>query len=35
MLLKTIGKVIEKLLVRKIRSIAEEYYLLYLSQIGA
>jgi hypothetical protein len=34
-LLKTIGKVIEKLLTRRIRNLAEEYYLLYLSQIGA
>jgi hypothetical protein len=34
-LLKTIGKVVEKLLARKIRSIAEEYHLLYLSQMGA
>jgi hypothetical protein len=34
-LLKTIDKVVKKLLARKIRSIAEEYYLLYLSQIGA
>jgi hypothetical protein len=30
-LLKTIGKVVEKLLARKIRSIAEEHHLLYLS----
>jgi hypothetical protein len=34
-LLKTIGKVVKKLLARKIRSIAEEHLLLYLSQIGA
>jgi hypothetical protein len=34
-LLKTIGKVVEKLLARKIRSIAEEHYLLHLSQIRA
>jgi hypothetical protein len=34
-LLKTIGKVVEKLLVRRIRNLAEKYYLLYLSQIGA
>jgi hypothetical protein len=35
MLLKTINKVIKKLLTRKIRSIVEEHHLLYLSQIGA
>jgi hypothetical protein len=35
MLLKTISKVIKKLLARKIRSTVEEHYLLYLSQIGA
>jgi hypothetical protein len=34
-LLKTISKVVKKLLTRKIRSIAEEHYLLYLSQIRA
>jgi hypothetical protein len=34
-LLKTIGKVVEKLLVRRIKNLAEEHYLLYLSQIGA
>jgi hypothetical protein len=34
-LLKIIGKVVEKLLVRRIRNLAEEHYLLYLSQIGA
>jgi hypothetical protein len=34
-LLKTIGKVIKKLLVRRIRNLAKEYYLLYLSQIRA
>jgi hypothetical protein len=34
-LLKTIGKVVEKLLARKIRSTAEEHHLLHLSQIGA
>jgi hypothetical protein len=34
-LLKTIGKVIEKLLTRRIRNLVEEYYLLYSSQIGA
>jgi hypothetical protein len=34
-LLKTINKVIKKLLARKIRNLAEEHYLLYLSQIGA
>jgi hypothetical protein len=34
-LLKTIGKVVKKLLARKIRSIAEEHHLLYLSQMGA
>jgi hypothetical protein len=34
-LLKTIGKVVEKLLARRIRNLAEEYYLLYLSQMGA
>jgi hypothetical protein len=35
MLLKTIGKVVKKLLTRRIRNLAEKYYLLYLSQIGA
>jgi hypothetical protein len=35
MLLKTISKVVKKLLARKIRNLAEEHYLLYLSQIGA
>jgi hypothetical protein len=34
-LLKTIGKVIKKLLVRKIRNLAKEHHLLYPSQIGA
>jgi hypothetical protein len=34
-LLKTIGKVVKKLLVRRIRNLAEEHHLLYLSQIGA
>jgi hypothetical protein len=34
-LLKTIGKVVEKLLVRRIKNLAEKHYLLYLSQIGA
>jgi hypothetical protein len=34
-LLKTIGKVIEKLLARRIRNLAEEHYLLYPSQIRA
>jgi hypothetical protein len=34
-LLKTIGKVIKKLLVRRIRNLAEEHHLLYLSQMGA
>jgi hypothetical protein len=34
-LLKTISKVIKKLLTRKIRSTAEKYHLLYLSQIRA
>jgi hypothetical protein len=34
-LLKTIGKVVEKLLARRIRNLAEEHYLLHLSQIGA
>jgi hypothetical protein len=34
-LLKTIGKVIEKLLARKIRNLAEKHHLLYLSQMGA
>jgi hypothetical protein len=34
-LLKTISKVVEKLLARKIRSTAEEHYLLYPSQMGA
>jgi hypothetical protein len=34
-LLKTIGKVVKKLLVRRIRNLAEEHYLLYLSQIEA
>jgi hypothetical protein len=34
-LLKTINKVVKKLLVRRIRNLAEEHYLLYLSQIGA
>jgi hypothetical protein len=35
MLLKTINKVVKKLLIRKIRSTAEKHYLLYLSQIKA
>jgi hypothetical protein len=34
-LLKTISKVIKKLLARKIRNLAKEHHLLYLSQIGA
>jgi hypothetical protein len=34
-LLKTIGKVVKKLLARRIRNLAEEYHLLYLSQIEA
>jgi hypothetical protein len=33
MLLKTINKIIKKLLARRIRNLAEKYYLLYLSQI--
>jgi hypothetical protein len=35
MLLKTISKVIKKLLIKKIRNLAKKHYLLYLSQIGA
>jgi hypothetical protein len=35
MLLKTINKIIKKLLARKIRNLTEEHYLLYLSQIEA
>jgi hypothetical protein len=35
MLLKTISKVIKKLLARKIRNLTEEHYLLYSSQIRA
>jgi hypothetical protein len=34
-LLKTIGKVVKKLLARRIRNLAEKHHLLYLSQIGA
>jgi hypothetical protein len=34
-LLKTINKVVKKLLARRIRNLAEKYYLLYLSQIRA
>jgi hypothetical protein len=34
-LLKTIGKVVKKLLARRIRNLAEEHHLLYPSQIGA
>jgi hypothetical protein len=34
-LLKTISKVIKKLLARRIRNLAEEHHLLYPSQIGA
>ena len=34
-LLKTISKVVEKLLAKRIRSTAEEHQLLYPSQIGA
>jgi hypothetical protein len=34
-LLKTIGKVIKKLLAKRIRNLAKKHYLLYLSQIGA
>jgi hypothetical protein len=35
MLLKTINKVVKKLLARKIRNLAEEHHLLYLSQMRA
>jgi hypothetical protein len=35
MLLKTIGKVIKKLLARRIRNLAKKHHLLYLSQMGA
>jgi hypothetical protein len=35
MLLKTISKVVEKLLAKRIRNLAEKHHLLYLSQIGA
>jgi hypothetical protein len=35
MLLKTINKVVKKLLTRRIRNLAEKYYLFYLSQIKA
>jgi hypothetical protein len=34
-LLKTISKVIKKLLTRRIRNLAEEHHLLHPSQIGA
>jgi hypothetical protein len=34
-LLKTINKVVKKLLARRIRNSAKEHYLLYLSQIEA
>jgi hypothetical protein len=34
-LLKTISKVVKKLLARRIRNLAEKYYLLYLTQIRA
>jgi hypothetical protein len=34
-LLKTIGKVVKKLLIRRIRNLAEEHHLLYSSQIRA
>ena len=34
-LLKTIGKVVEKLLARKIRNMAEEQHMLHPSQMGA
>jgi hypothetical protein len=34
-LLKTIDKVVKKLLVRRIRNLAEEHHLFYPSQIGA
>ena len=34
-LLKTIGKVVEKLLAKRIRSAAEEHQLLHPSQMGA
>jgi hypothetical protein len=34
-LLKTISKVVKKLLTRRIRNLTEEHHLLYLSQIGA
>jgi hypothetical protein len=33
-LLKTISKVIKKLLAKRIKNSAKKYYLLYLSQIG-
>jgi hypothetical protein len=35
MLLKTINKIIKKLLTRKIKNLTKKYYLLYLSQIRA
>jgi hypothetical protein len=35
MLLKTISKIIKKLLIRRIRNLAKKHYLLYLSQIKA
>jgi hypothetical protein len=35
MLLKTIKKVIKKLLIREIKNLTEKHYLLYLSQIKA
>jgi hypothetical protein len=34
-LLKIIGKIVEKLLTRRIRNLAEEHHLLYPSQIRA
>jgi hypothetical protein len=34
-LLKIIGKVVKKLLARRIRNSAEEHHLLYPSQMGA
>jgi hypothetical protein len=34
-LLKTIDKIVKKLLARKIRNLAEEHHLFYSSQIGA
>jgi hypothetical protein len=34
-LLKTIGKVVKKLLTKRIRNLAEEHHLLHPSQMGA